>query len=167
MNILVRSQEWVESGAMPDQCYVLVSVSTPGQRAAALPLDEFRVDTLFLEFHDVDKPFEFSRPGEPEKRTIYPITEEQAARVWAFVEKYRGAVSTLVCQCEAGVSRSAGIAAAVAKALHGDDAPAPYFRDYVPKESVYRAVCRAAGLGEVEFPRRRTLSDAARSVKFT
>jgi protein-tyrosine phosphatase len=56
------------------------------------------------------------------------------------VEKFYDAVSLIVVQCEAGISRSAAIAAALANIYLGDDEP--YFRTSMPNMLVYRTILR-------------------------
>jgi predicted protein tyrosine phosphatase len=49
----------------------------------------------------------------------------------------------LIVQCEAGVSRSAGVAAAILKALTGDDSQVFSNPRYVPNRKCYRLVLNA------------------------
>ena len=46
----------------------------------------------------------------------------------------------IVCQCDAGISRSAGIAAALAKCLNGDDKY--YFKHFLPNSLVYSQIIK-------------------------
>ena len=44
----------------------------------------------------------------------------------------------VICQCDAGISRSSGMAAAIAKAFNGEDNW--LFEHYIPNRTVYRKV---------------------------
>lgn len=49
-----------------------------------------------------------------------------------------GAIERIILHCDAGVSRSPGVAAALSKSLLGDDAE--FFRRYRPNMRVYRTL---------------------------
>lgn len=73
------------------------------------------------------------------------MTPEHARRIWRFVRAHREHVELIVCHCEAGVSRSPAVAAAVCHALGGD--AAPFFRDFMPNPHVHRLMLGAATEG--------------------
>ena len=69
------------------------------------------------------------------------MSDEDARKVVDFVEKYRNEL--ILVHCDAGISRSAGVAAAILKACTGDDTQIfdnPY---YVPNRWCYRKVLDA------------------------
>ena len=71
------------------------------------------------------------------------ITDEQAGTIAEFVFEIRNEADKIVVHCEAGISRSAGVAAAVMKFLNGDDwgvFDSPRFR---PNMTCYRKVLNA------------------------
>jgi Predicted protein-tyrosine phosphatase len=117
---------------VPELPHVLISITDVGAPEAALSDAATRLATLRLQFHDADQPWQ--------DRTL--LSEEDAQRIVAFVEAHRERVSLVVCQCEAGISRSAGVAAALSKWLNGDDAL--FFRYFHPNRHVYRLVLEAA-----------------------
>jgi predicted protein tyrosine phosphatase len=89
-----------------------------------------------LSFLDADAP----TAEMPEEQLF---SNEQAAKVWSFVANRPADVTLIVVHCDAGVSRSAGIAAALAKVFLGDDTE--FFGGrYRPNRRVYRAVLEAA-----------------------
>jgi len=71
-----------------------------------------------------------------------PITEQDAMLIAALAHYWadRGC-EHIICQCPAGLSRSAGMAAALAKYFNGDDTR--YFKEYLPNMRVYRMVLNA------------------------
>jgi predicted protein tyrosine phosphatase len=63
---------------------------------------------------------------------------EQAEQAVKFVDKVvlDEGVKVIICHCDGGISRSAGMAAAIAKHYFGDDSE--YFKSYSPNILVYR-----------------------------
>ena len=51
-------------------------------------------------------------------------------------------IETIIVNCEAGISRSAGVAAALANIINEDDSR--YFKEYLPNMLVYRKILEAA-----------------------
>jgi predicted protein tyrosine phosphatase len=71
------------------------------------------------------------------------ITEVDAANIAQFIKDWQDKVDLIVVHCEAGISRSAGVAAAIMKCLHGsDDLIFDSYR-YSPNIKCYRAVLDA------------------------
>ena len=79
------------------------------------------------------------------------MTEEDARTILSFIGGHLDAVEVIVCQCEAGLSRSAGIAAALSRILQNDDRY--FFQRFAPNDWVYRTLLEAhqkRGAGEAE-----------------
>lgn len=66
---------------------------------------------LKLKFDDVERDY----------KNEHCITKEDAENIVKFVNKNKNKVDKFIVHCEAGVSRSAGVGAAIMKALNGDD----------------------------------------------
>jgi predicted protein tyrosine phosphatase len=117
---------------LPEEKYIHISITAPDAPEVALPENTNRLAVLRLSFHDTDT-------------ASIGITQAQAEEIVAFVRKYKEhhpEVGLIVCNCEAGLSRSAGVAAALAKWLTGEDAP--FFMHFLPNSLVYRRVLEAA-----------------------
>ena len=114
--------------------YIVISMTTPGSSDARLPRSPFRRGVLRLSFHDLDK-----CPASLRDR-VELFTPLRGDKVVKFVRLHPEA-RLIVAHCEAGISRSAGVAAALAKVFHGDDSD--YFRRACPNRRVYREVLRA------------------------
>jgi protein-tyrosine phosphatase len=71
------------------------------------------------------------------------ITDEQASEISDFVFKVRDEADKIVVHCEAGISRSAGVAAAIMKYLNGDDWGVFDNPRYCPNNTCYRKVLNA------------------------
>lgn len=88
----------------------IISISTPDVSYVPLPFHKCKNAVLLeLQFDDVDS----------DENGLQPMSWEQAENVAEFVlrNKHRG----IWVHCDAGQSRSAGVAAAIAKCLFGDD----------------------------------------------
>lgn len=125
MRILVCNREIAENIEIPER-HIMISISGPGD-LAKLPENPRRMDLLRLEFYDLSSPLEG-----------YQIfTEDMAAKVWRFVKQYAVDKNILiVVHCDAGLSRSPAIAAAIAKHYFGNDSH--FFNRYLPNSLVYR-----------------------------
>lgn len=115
----------------PDVPYIVVSITEPESPEARLAESPHCQAVLRLQFHDTER----------ESELYLPLSLEQASEIVEFVQAHKDHVQRIVCHCEAGISRSAGVAGALAKWLTGEDAP--FFRHFVPNRLVYRRVLSA------------------------
>ena len=88
-------------------------------------------DVLFLNFDDID----FNH--------YYAIQETDAFRIAEFVNRWKNDVRKLVVHCGAGISRSAGVAAAIMKHLYGYDWAIFDNPKYNPNMRCYRLTLNA------------------------
>jgi len=139
MKFLVLSRREIEKFTT-EQMHVVISVSDPDQEKVNLPESGFRLDTLHLSFHDLDR----IPKTKPERRILgyMIISAKDAKNIVEFFCKYKDKVSLVICQCEAGICRSAGIASALAE-IAGQDSQ-PFFRQYIPNMLVYRTILETA-----------------------
>ena len=134
MKIEVFSEEMIQT-FKTDEEHIVISVRSPQSTSVLLPLQKSRIDTLFLEFHDVDEScvninseyFQF-------------FNSNQAEEILNFINIYKDRVNLIAVNCEAGISRSAGISAALAIILNGIGSDAYYFKNYIPNMYVYRKI---------------------------
>ena len=81
---------------------------------------------------------------------IYPtdalvlFEEDHAHRILDFVKTVWDRIDLLMVHCEAGISRSPAIAAAVSRIYYGDDAPFVLSHLYEPNPLVYRTMLEVA-----------------------
>jgi predicted protein tyrosine phosphatase len=90
-----------------DRPYVCISIGDPGQKFPAFLPDPLRVEILRLEVSDFDIP----APEYPDARIFSP---NDAKAVLDFANKYIPEPGAFLIHCEAGVSRSRGVALALA-----------------------------------------------------
>jgi predicted protein tyrosine phosphatase len=129
MQFQIFTRGAIESLTAPDAPYVVISITSVEKDKARLPASANCLGVLRLAFPDADRP----GPGHPE-RSLFSV--DQARQVWSFVLAYRERVERVLLHCDAGQCRSPAVAAALAKALEGQDEE--FFRRYRPNMRVYR-----------------------------
>lgn len=131
MKLVVHSRPAVERALPPEEPHAVISITTTADDVAQLPDATSRLGVLRLSFPDADV-------------AVADVTAdrlfgaEHADRIWDFLDAHRDAITCLVLHCDAGMSRSPGVAAAIARVLHGDDTF--FFRRYHPNMRVYRTL---------------------------
>ena len=86
------------------------------------------LDILFLRFDDVEA-------DEPNH-----MTKEDAERIIKFINDSLDKADQIIVQCGAGISRSAGVAAALMLILNGDDSPVFDNPKFCPNRCCYRTL---------------------------
>ena len=141
MRILVKSREALQKLSGEDGVIAVVSISDDPDDFPAVPPSCDCHSVLRLHFDDIEINFNVDEPSwwaDEKFRTLAAFTVDQARDVAAFVLGLPSHIDSLVFQCEAGVSRSAGMAAAVSRRLGKDDMQ--FFRRYLPNRLVYRLI---------------------------
>ena len=159
MKIEIECRQGIKARAakpFPDRT-ALISVTDSDRVFAAL--DNKPAYFLKMKFDDVtDELFDVANdvvlakilgrtPTEAEALELaehfYIFSDEQADEIALFVKSILGNADILICQCEYGQSRSAGIAAAVKQFLSGDGSAIFADDRYFPNKLVYRKVLNA------------------------
>jgi predicted protein tyrosine phosphatase len=133
MEFFVYSRGAIERLPPHDVPHVIISITTTADDQARLPPSPMCSGVLRLVFPDLDEP----RPDFPGEI----FGPDHANAICAFVEQHRDQITRVVLHCDAGVSRSPGVAAALAVCLGEDDAE--LFRRYRPNMRVYRTILNA------------------------
>lgn len=117
----------------------LISISDVGCEPASLAHAPSFL--LQLAFDDVDNEDSAERDSGSEKNT--GISALQADRIAAFYLENQAAVSTFICQCEYGQSRSAAVAAALMEFRSKNGIAVFSHYKYYPNKVVFRSVLKA------------------------
>jgi len=128
MEIKVFSEEGVQR-FITNKKHIVISLQDPTYDFVQLPEQESRVDWLGIYCYDLDKDigqFPYSR---------YMFEKHHAKEIIKFVEVRKQAIDLIIVNCVAGVSRSAGVAAALSKILNKDDMY--FFKNYWPNMRIY------------------------------
>lgn len=130
MDIFVYSRSAIEAVAPHEVPHVIISITSSADDVARLRTRETCRGILRIAFPDADAPSERFREDEL-------FSSAHAAQIWRFVLDQRAHIERIVVHCDAGVSRSAAVAAAIARVFLGDDAE--FFQGrYRPNPRVYR-----------------------------
>ena len=127
----------------PEMPYAVISITDPEREEAALAESPNRRAVLRLSFHDKSK----ARAATLGKTAM---TSADAQTILGFVQEHRREVTLIVCQCEAGISCSAAIAAALSRIMQGEDSF--FFVHYAPNDYIYKTLLEAAGTRNIESP---------------
>jgi predicted protein tyrosine phosphatase len=129
--IFVYSRSAIGALQAPAEPHIVISISTTTGDPARLGHPAHppsRLGLVRLAFYDSDTP--------AAGRVLFD--RAMAARIWDLVEQHRSAAEIIRVHCDAGLSRSPGVAAALALVLHGDDRE--FFARYRPNRLVYRTM---------------------------
>lgn len=125
-----------------DEPYILISITCPKDTEPILRDSKTRLDVLKMRFHDWDikakELFDTKYPEDGKKMVFF--SEAHAQEIVKFVNQYFNKVDLIVVNCAAGISRSAGVAAALSKCLTGEDAY--FFERYIPNSLVYSTIIK-------------------------
>jgi len=138
MKIIVLSRRQVENLEAYQQLvpepHLLISIGPGEARVAKHPN---LIGQLNLWFEDIDS------PEVAKRNNLQMMTLEDAELVLSFIEMRGSLAEAIVCQCEAGISRSAGVASALALILNGHDS---YFTSpnggTIPNRFVYSQILK-------------------------
>lgn len=92
--------------------YGVVSISRPDEEVGWLKLEDYIVGIIRLGFFDVEETFDVE---------VFAMPEDDAEAVVDFCNMIMPSIDTLIVQCDAGISRSAGVAAAISKYYFNED----------------------------------------------
>ena len=109
-----------------EQPHIVISISNPDSDPVVMKQCASRLDVLNLQFHDAN-----DDSTEPD---LVLFDRQHAQAIYDFVAKYPDNM-TVVVHCEAGLSRSAGVAAALSKLYNGNDKE--FFERRRPNSRVY------------------------------
>ena len=136
MRIIVASRD--ESAVLSSYIqkpHVWITIHDPYSGAESLSPNPLRLAVLDLAFHDIACHY----------GGYAPMSQEQAREIVSFVKRWKDKVSVVVSQCDAGISRSAAVAAALDLWLNGVDSISSN-PIYFPNVQVKATLLRELGL---------------------
>ncbi len=135
MKFFVYSRQEIEAIEPHDVSHVIVSIRTPGDPdEVKLPVNDHTEDVLHLQFHDIDRVVVgYNDDIEPNM-----FQQTHAKQVREFFEKNKD-VERFIVHCDAGLSRSPAVAAAISKLYVSED-DSYFFKRYHPNTRVYRFI---------------------------
>lgn len=140
INVIVLSRMNAERLSYTDYLSdkVIISIRTPGDEKAEFDRNNKTIkDILYLEFYDINyNSHEIFKGYEP-------MSDEDAVKIRDFVLKWKDEVDTTWVHCDAGISRSAGVAAGILEALGEDNSYIFDSKMYFPNLLCYRKMLNA------------------------
>ena len=136
--ILVFNRKAAEQ-AEPQVCHAWISITTPGDEPALIQINKkYTIGILRPQFHDIDT--EVTAGTDPNGIPYLAPDGLHAREIYSFARWVHRGIEALYIHCDAGISRSAGVAAALSKIYFGDDSA--YFNGgvYHPNMRVYRLI---------------------------
>lgn len=140
MNIIVLNKAKAQRLSYKDflSNKVIISISTPSDDKAVFNIDNDSIkDILYLSFYDVSTETQNIFKGYP------AMTDEDAVQIRDFVLKWKDTVDTIIVHCDAGISRSAGVAAGILDGLDQDSSQIFDNNIYLPNSLCYRKTLNA------------------------
>ena len=117
---------------------VIISIKTPEDEQAVFNAENNSIkDILYLSFYDVSTETQDIFKGYP------AMTDEDALNIKNFVLKWKDRVDIIIVHCDAGVSRSAGVAAGILDGLDQNSSQIFDNNRYLPNSLCYRKTLNA------------------------
>jgi predicted protein tyrosine phosphatase len=135
VELFVYSRSAIASVRPHDAPHVIISITSHPDDLARLRTNAACLGILRLSFVDADAP-------SPQHAEDALFSMSHATSIWDFVYRHRPRIERILAHCDAGVSRSAAVAAAIARVWNGDDAEFAGGR-YRPNPRVYRMLLDA------------------------
>ena len=132
MDVVVYSRGAIERVPPQEVPHVVISITSAADDVARIPPSPETRAILRLSFADADVAHD---------PPLVLFDAAHARAIAAFVREHRDHVERIVVHCDAGLSRSPAVAAAITKWLGEDDAP--WFKRYRPNSLVYRTLLDA------------------------
>lgn len=135
--------------------HAIISIGEPKQckderlNRAEFADNEHRKGVLYLQFYDIDVDSITNAGYILEIKKIKTefgsglMTDDHANSIIEFYQEMLGKIEILICHCEAGVSRSSGVAAALMRIHTGSDDKIFNDSRYIPNRFVYRKILNA------------------------
>jgi predicted protein tyrosine phosphatase len=128
---VVHSRPGVERMDPPSEPFAIISITSGPTDQAVLPEGDRCQGILRLSFLDIEDSL-----GDWVEDGLF--SDRQAHQIWDFALRHAPGVQWFVVHCDAGMSRSPAVAAALAHGLGLD--PRPFFFQFVPNMHVYRTM---------------------------
>jgi len=146
MKIIVTSRSGLETltehNFIKDN-FAVISITNPHTLSVNIKSSPNLWDVLRLEFDDEEKTeVKFGVPR-------IAINANQGYMIAEFVKRMLKHVDLLIVQCEAGMSRSAGVAAAISLVKNGSDEEFFNNDKYFPNMKCYRTVLESFGYSNI------------------
>ena len=135
MQILVYSRSALDAVRPHEVPHVMISITSHVDDVARLRINEMCRGVLRLSFPDAEFPSDLHTEDSL-------FSRQQAEEIWTFTQQHVSEIERIIVHCDAGISRSPAVAAALARVLNDDDAEF-FGGQYRPNRRVYRFLLEA------------------------
>jgi len=139
MSFLVLGRQHVcKPEYTPEIPHIVISITDPDEPEAYYVPTDLRQDILRLSFFDINESI----------GNLTMVNDNDIDAIIDFVNTWKDKVPLIVTQCEAGISRSSGVAAGLSQWLNNDSKF--FFDTYLPNSLVYSKLVKK--LLDVDVP---------------
>lgn len=122
--------------------HIIISIFTPGDEPPQVCQNQYTKQVVQFAFDDLDR-----TPGPATRLALgHPVIfgDLEAKKIIDIVEFWKDkGIDHIICHCDAGISRSAGVASALSKYYNGTDNEFFNSAKYRPNMLVYRTILDA------------------------
>jgi len=133
MKIHIYDRASIESLEPYENSHIIISITTPDDEEADIKIGNSCKGICRFVFSDMCTLY----PDE----NLRPFSEEDANKAWKFILQHSKDIDLIIVHCDAGISRSPGMGAAIAKVFNGSDDF--FFKRFNPNMLVYRLMLSA------------------------
>ena len=99
--------------------FIFISIASPEAPDYEVCESPFNRETLYLRFHDVNTDGSVNSIFEVDTDNLVPFNASMAIEILDFVAKHDEEIDYVLINCEAGISRSAGVAMGLSEIYNG------------------------------------------------
>jgi len=125
--------------------HIVVGFRTPKSRYQEIEYSPNCVGHIELWVHDIERTKPVGWESSSSMRDIVLFSRDDAKKILDLVDKHKNEIELIVCQCDAGISRSSGAAAALSFILNGDDSLIMNNTRLWPNRLIYNTLLAVAG----------------------
>ena len=138
MNITIMSRSEVVIHSCKDnidEC-IIISISSRNQKKPNIFKNHLIKDILYLNFDDIEE--------QTENGVL--MNYDDAVKIKEFVDKWKDGISNIVVHCQAGISRSAGVAFALKRVLNNNLENCFKIPKFAPNMLCYKTTLKGFGI---------------------
>ena len=127
------------SDIVANKKWAVISIATIPNNWPTIEANENFKGVLRLTFADIDSRY----------KDLVMFSEDHAEEIIGFVDALKDDLDVLIVHCEAGLSRSPAVAAALHHEIYGNDGP--FFKSHYPNRFVYRTLMNAYNARKIKY----------------
>jgi predicted protein tyrosine phosphatase len=138
VQVIVLSRDFAQHFKY-DKPWAAISIATYPKEFITLSTEN-RVGLLQIAFFDVDRPLSQSSEDALKGVDSSLFNKDHAQKILNFAKSVWNKIDLMLIHCEAGVSRSPAVAAALSVIFKGSGSDSEFFKQHIPNRLVYRTL---------------------------